>query len=829
MDIGSHFHTFESALQLSNLLNNYQNRLKFEQHLLSLNDLKAEDIVFYTKVIVLICQKMENDVLESSNDRQLEDLLLQKIILKFGSSGLQENMRGIDTVAQKIFSSTQTKIDSWSIFQSINNACKPTLVPLSKCALIKNLKENNEIDRQDSIGNTALLLAVKSGDVEAVKVLIENQADLKIRNLNGESALVIAAKSKNNQVTNLLIQALAGGQINDNTLNFDISPLEFAIKLKNNIKAVNELISAGVDVDAPFSDGVSPLFWAVRKNNLEMTKLLIQSGAITNVLNDDNITIMHLAIYNKNLEFVNELIKLGVSLNDPGHLNLLYAAEVGSPEIVNALIHANVDDKCKIDINEANEEGLTALMGAIIDERLDVFEMLVKEGADINKVDNKGRTVLVYIKEERIKNKDKYIEVLKKYISKEEYIKAKDLFKEFRLIKSVGHAYNIKGEAELGKIKQGFKPVSINLEGAESNLWFNLMFKDMAKFKDHYPDLMSSERIQRFESMLQFAADQKSLSNFERIHAGLQTIMNVGYSEHTISIFIQGDQIAICNRGEGNRGNPIEFFTFTPGSLTKELLQELSEKKDKDQFREFLFEKLPSQLNFSKNDFHKILEAAAYNKLPMQIVGNCSWTGPAGAVYAFMLLDIMRFLSPKEQNSKQFIEDIIAEQNLIYTNWLDTQNITILERLAKRVLDAPVYSPGGHLLLDKSINEALLFDPADPLNQERLNTISDIYEVFSSAHPLETEMSEDEAEDLSASGEDLDVKFESAELSEIDENESEADINSSTGSNVDSDFKQETETDNVQFQPQGKKRKADEIENQAAPDGRPVKKIKSES
>ena len=49
-----------------------------------------------------------------------------------------------------------------------------------------------------TLGTTPLILAVKKGDIDMVKCLLENGADAKLENTEGISAIIIASKLKNN-------------------------------------------------------------------------------------------------------------------------------------------------------------------------------------------------------------------------------------------------------------------------------------------------------------------------------------------------------------------------------------------------------------------------------------------------------------------------------------------------------------------------------------------------------------------------------------------------------------------------------------------------------
>ena len=62
--------------------------------------------------------------------------------------------------------------------------------------IVKNLiKQGADINAKDDDGNTVLMWSSREGHLDIVKFLIDKGADIEIKNSNGESALMINAKS----------------------------------------------------------------------------------------------------------------------------------------------------------------------------------------------------------------------------------------------------------------------------------------------------------------------------------------------------------------------------------------------------------------------------------------------------------------------------------------------------------------------------------------------------------------------------------------------------------------------------------------------------------
>ena len=83
--------------------------------------------------------------------------------------------------------------------------------------------------------------------------------------------------------------------------------------------------------------------------------------------------------------------------DDQGGTALMFAAETGQTNIVNALIARGAD------VNAQNDRGYTALMLAVQKNHLDAAKALIAAGADVNAKDKDGKTALDVAKTDEIK------------------------------------------------------------------------------------------------------------------------------------------------------------------------------------------------------------------------------------------------------------------------------------------------------------------------------------------------------------------------------------------------------------------------------------------
>lgn len=601
----------------------------------------------------------------------------------------------------------------------------------------------NECDRS---GLTALILAARRGNVECVKILIENKADLEVRDTKClYSPLMHAISKGDHEIVKVLVKA--GADIDIVGVQ-DLKPLELAI-LSGSVEVVRELIGAGINLNQFCSNRITPLIKAIDLKNSEMVNVLLEAknrdGSrkvnIDQIQQNKNTALITASLYG-NVEIVKILIDNQADLEKKDeHLRsaLHSAVGLGHSEVAKLLMSAGAE------VNSEDDNSNTPLLTAMQCDKFECFELLIEAGADIhhlNKDFNSVYSVMVFNK-----NPEKYKKILS---SCPGYTEIKSIGKQKKMIRSIGHVLDLDGTSTLLVIRnKELRPLSIKLEGGGSKEWFVLMQKDFVKFKAYYPTLLTPEKSGLFEGMIQAAVDQDPLKNFERIQQGLPTILTSGYKGHHVSLFVWGNEIAINNGGAGNTGVPIEFYQYTPESLSIELVTEIENANRTEEEFFALIEKLHGTLNFAADAMENQLREATQKRIPMQTVGNCSWKNSVSAIYAFMQIGAARF----ERNGKlsetalisALLEASIEEQTSLYQKWLGSQQLSIMERLSQQLGGGSSSFKLDLDLFEKSFSKAETL-VLDPINKNRLNTISQIYDAF-----------------LNASGGGADVEFEMEE------------------------------------------------------------------
>ena len=155
--------------------------------------------------------------------------------------------------------------------------------------LQENLKDGFNVDSLGAYASTPLHYACREGNFEVVKLLIENGANVNI---------------KNDYST--------------------IYPIFDAICSMSNKKSylsiVQLLIENGADVKKIDSFGNTLLYHAIEQENIILIELLIQLGCdINHVSRHDKDSVLHYAYFQKNKKIISLLIEHGANIE---HLNI---------------------------------------------------------------------------------------------------------------------------------------------------------------------------------------------------------------------------------------------------------------------------------------------------------------------------------------------------------------------------------------------------------------------------------------------------------------------------------------------------------------------------
>lgn len=259
---------------------------------------------------------------------------------------------------------------------------------------VKFLLENGaDINLKDDSNETIIFDAISYKNYKLIDLILQYDIDLKIQNSNGNTALMEAIERSD--ISESYIEKLFTKDVGINlisqqgntALNLAIYDEKYAIAKK--------LILLGADVNRYKGDAYSPLYNACDKNNFEIVKLLVEKGANVNGQSggDSKKIPLSEAVFNDNYEMVSFLIQKGayVSLKDGyGRTPLFFACCCEDERIPLLLIQKGGD------INVKDEDGETPFSNVVYTSNLKLFNIYIKYKPDL-KINIKNNPNLIYI------------------------------------------------------------------------------------------------------------------------------------------------------------------------------------------------------------------------------------------------------------------------------------------------------------------------------------------------------------------------------------------------------------------------------------------------
>jgi len=302
------------------------------------------------------------------------------------------------------------------------------VVTLGDTDAVKHLlSKGTDINVRENNGATPLLIAARNGQEEIVKLLIAKDADVNAKNKEGNTPLIAAVRNGHKEIAELLIAK--GADINAKGSR-DYTALIRAVinpaPMEGSIEITKLLLARGADIEARQEHGATPLACAAYAGNTESAKLLIEHGAnIEAKLNDGETTPLLRAVSQEYVETAKLLLDKGANIHatwrglsaihvamlgdrlsnrksDKEMVKLLIDRGLKSPPIHLAAFNGDLQKlkDCLNDgtkVDEQDVAGYTPLHCAVCGDHVDVVKFLLSNGANVNARTRNGWTPLAFV------------------------------------------------------------------------------------------------------------------------------------------------------------------------------------------------------------------------------------------------------------------------------------------------------------------------------------------------------------------------------------------------------------------------------------------------
>jgi len=319
------------------------------------------------------------------------------------------------------------------------------------------VKAGADVNRVNRYGVTPLSLAAGNGDATITRLLLDAGADLRKADAaltDGRTVLMLAARTGSVEAMALLVAH--GADVNAVERRMGTTALMWAAA-EDRGAAVRALAEAGADVNArskvtayphtppgvigdPLEEGYSyvgqtvlprgrwtALMYAARQGSMNAARALADAGADLNAIDPDGTPALTFAIINGHYDIARLLAERGANVNvaDRTGATPLYAAvdmhtlasSFGRPDLTPPVVDGSVDAVRMLLAHGADPnarlkgrvlkrvynagdprlaEGATALMRAAKNADVTLMRLLIDAGADVNAVNVAGETAVHY-------------------------------------------------------------------------------------------------------------------------------------------------------------------------------------------------------------------------------------------------------------------------------------------------------------------------------------------------------------------------------------------------------------------------------------------------
>ncbi|KAI1659491.1 ankyrin repeat-containing domain protein [Daldinia decipiens] len=266
------------------------------------------------------------------------------------------------------------------------------------------VKYNVNINATDEQKATPLLIAIRNQFEDLARCLLEYEPDVNLADVDGRTPIYEAVRNQDEGLVKLLLER--GADVNVQTTQ-GLIPLHVA---SSSTPITQLLVEKTNDLNLKNDSGLTQLMFLASKGWTASVKVLLEHKADTEIEVDRTATnwvgytaISFAAFYN-HPETITLLASYGANLNHKESigLNPLHLAIDGIDGIEGGCLQALMEFRTRIDIDQVDNAGETALGLAAFENELKPIQLFVRGGSNINSQDNMGRTALAKASKETI-------------------------------------------------------------------------------------------------------------------------------------------------------------------------------------------------------------------------------------------------------------------------------------------------------------------------------------------------------------------------------------------------------------------------------------------
>ncbi len=273
------------------------------------------------------------------------------------------------------------------------------------------LKENEDLDlnNKNDKGFTFLHIACACGNLDIVELLIDKSVNVGVKDNDGNMPIHLACSNGHKEIVKLLVNEDLGEKLKKRiklygNTSIPLKKIDRILRIvplrKNFLENLGQKNKNRMNyevleyINMTNQSGDTPLHLACKNNNPDIVKLLLNNGAKLDIKNNKGITPLGLACINENIDIVNLLVDK--MYKGKIEEEFKFACEYNNKRKVEVLLKSNA--KSIISEKVLNME----LFKTVVSENIDIVDLLLQNGANVNARDKTERTPVFWAINENI-------------------------------------------------------------------------------------------------------------------------------------------------------------------------------------------------------------------------------------------------------------------------------------------------------------------------------------------------------------------------------------------------------------------------------------------